>query len=119
MDEVIRRSRRCTCHIATGGDPFEMGSSRPLDFGHWAAHKLEQLTNHRSARRSGRDRHRARHHLFLSLRIPPEDDWRRVIGLLSGAGTAVYAPENSATGPAISRPSCAASRSSASTSAAG
>ena len=31
-------------HIA-GGDPFEMGSSRPLDFGHWSAHKLEQLTN--------------------------------------------------------------------------
>jgi len=31
-------------HIATGGDPFERGSARPLDFGHWAAHKLEQLT---------------------------------------------------------------------------
>jgi 3-dehydroquinate synthase len=31
-------------HIASG-DPFEMGSSRPLDFGHWSAHKLEQLTN--------------------------------------------------------------------------
>lgn len=33
-------------HIALGGDPFESGSSRPLDFGHWAAHKLEQLTNY-------------------------------------------------------------------------
>lgn len=31
-------------HIG-GGDPFEKGSSRPLDFGHWSAHKLEQLTN--------------------------------------------------------------------------
>lgn len=31
-------------HIA-GGDPFEMGSSRPLDFGHWSAHKIEQLSN--------------------------------------------------------------------------
>ena len=31
-------------HIA-GGDPFEKGASRPLDFGHWSAHKLEQLTN--------------------------------------------------------------------------
>ena len=28
-----------------GGDPFELGSSRPLDYGHWAAHKLEQLTD--------------------------------------------------------------------------
>jgi 3-dehydroquinate synthase len=33
-------------HIAGGGDPFETGSSRPLDFGHWAAHKLEALTSH-------------------------------------------------------------------------
>jgi 3-dehydroquinate synthase len=32
--------------IARGGDPFEMGSARPLDFGHWAAHRLEQLTHH-------------------------------------------------------------------------
>ncbi len=31
-------------HIASG-DPFEKGSSRPLDFGHWSAHKLEQLTD--------------------------------------------------------------------------
>jgi 3-dehydroquinate synthase len=31
--------------ITAGGDPFEQGSARPLDFGHWAAHKLEQLSN--------------------------------------------------------------------------
>lgn len=34
-------------HIAEGGDPFELGSARPLDFGHWAAHKLESLSDHR------------------------------------------------------------------------
>jgi 3-dehydroquinate synthase len=34
-------------HIAESGDPFETGSSRPLDFGHWAAHKLEQLSDFR------------------------------------------------------------------------
>ena len=33
-------------HIAMGGDAFETGSSRPLDFGHWAAHKLEALTSY-------------------------------------------------------------------------
>ena len=33
-------------HIAQGGDPFESGSSRPLDFGHWAAHKLEHMTQY-------------------------------------------------------------------------
>lgn len=33
-------------HITTSGDPFEQGSSRPLDFGHWAAHRLEILSQH-------------------------------------------------------------------------
>ena len=33
-------------HIASAGDPFEQGSARPLDFGHWAAHKLESLSEH-------------------------------------------------------------------------
>jgi 3-dehydroquinate synthase len=32
-------------HIATSGDPFEWGSARPLDFGHWAAHRLELMSN--------------------------------------------------------------------------
>lgn len=34
-------------HIRTAGDPFEMGSARPMDFGHWAAHKLESMTEFR------------------------------------------------------------------------
>src|SRR6266446_4522174 len=34
-------------HIATSGDPFEFGSARPLDFGHWSAHKLEQLSEYK------------------------------------------------------------------------
>jgi 3-dehydroquinate synthase len=33
-------------HITAGGDPFEMLEARPLDFGHWSAHKLEALTNY-------------------------------------------------------------------------
>jgi 3-dehydroquinate synthase len=36
-------------HIAEGGDAFETGSSRPLDFGHWAAHKLEAMTSYQLA----------------------------------------------------------------------
>ena len=34
-------------HIADGGDPFELDQGRPLDFGHWAAHKLEQMSDYR------------------------------------------------------------------------
>lgn len=47
-DAMERTIRRCAelhvRHIAESGDPFEFGSARPLDFGHWAAHKLEQLS---------------------------------------------------------------------------
>jgi 3-dehydroquinate synthase len=42
---VIRRSAELHLqHITRGGDPFEMLEARPLDFGHWSAHKLEVLT---------------------------------------------------------------------------
>ena len=47
-DAIERIIRRCAElhveHIATSGDPFELGSARPLDFGHWSAHKLEQMS---------------------------------------------------------------------------
>ncbi len=34
-------------HITQGGDPFEMREARPLDFGHWSAHRLEPLSDYR------------------------------------------------------------------------
>ena len=49
-DEAVMQKQIVRCaelhlqHISSG-DPFEMGSARPLDFGHWTAHKLEYLTN--------------------------------------------------------------------------
>jgi 3-dehydroquinate synthase len=45
LDTLIKGSAELHMRqISRGGDPFEMGSARPLDFGHWSAHKLEQLT---------------------------------------------------------------------------
>jgi 3-dehydroquinate synthase len=42
--------RRCAVlhleQITRAGDPFENGSARPLDYGHWSAHRLESLTGH-------------------------------------------------------------------------
>lgn len=50
LEKVVQRSAELHVeHISTGGDPFELGSARPLDFGHWAAHKLEQVSNFRVA----------------------------------------------------------------------
>jgi 3-dehydroquinate synthase len=95
MEQVIRRCAALhLTHIATGGDPFELGSSRPLDFGHWSAHKLEQLTNHRLGHGEavaigiGLDTTYSYLAGFL-----PEDDWRRILTLLPAMGLSVYAPE--------------------------
>jgi 3-dehydroquinate synthase len=95
MESVIRRSAELHLqHIATAGDPFEMGSSRPLDFGHWAAHKLERLTSHQvrhgEAVAIGVALDSTYSHLSGFL---PEGDWRRIIALLQALGLPVYAPE--------------------------
>ena len=48
LPAVVRRSAELhLAHICGNGDPFELGSARPLDFGHWAAHKIEAMTSHR------------------------------------------------------------------------
>lgn len=44
MSYLIKRCAELHLQHIAGGDPFETGSSRPLDFGHWSAHKLEQLS---------------------------------------------------------------------------
>jgi 3-dehydroquinate synthase len=44
---IIRRSACLHLeHITRGGDPFEMLEARPLDFGHWSAHKMETLSGY-------------------------------------------------------------------------
>lgn len=45
--EALRRSVLLHLdHITRGGDPFETREARPLDFGHWSAHKLEAMTQY-------------------------------------------------------------------------
>lgn len=50
LESMVELIRRCALlhldHICSGGDPFEQGSSRPLDFGHWSAHRLEIISGH-------------------------------------------------------------------------
>ena len=45
MEYLVKRCAELHLQHIAGKDPFEMGSSRPLDFGHWSAHKLEALTD--------------------------------------------------------------------------
>jgi 3-dehydroquinate synthase len=45
MQSLVKRCAEIHLeHIRTGGDPFEYGRARPLDFGHWSAHKLELMS---------------------------------------------------------------------------
>jgi 3-dehydroquinate synthase len=45
MNTVLRRSAELHLeHIIRSGDPFERSNARPLDLGHWSAHKLESLS---------------------------------------------------------------------------
>lgn len=73
-------------HIA-GSDPFETGSSRPLDFGHWSAHKLEQLSHfevlHGEAVAMGMALDTVYSNLCGRL---SDDETERVIGLLKEFG---------------------------------
>jgi 3-dehydroquinate synthase len=50
LEAALPIIRRSAClhldHITRGGDPFELLEARPLDFGHWSAHKMEPLTGY-------------------------------------------------------------------------
>jgi 3-dehydroquinate synthase len=88
MRHLIRRCARLhLLQIATSGDPFERGSARPLDFGHWAAHRLEQMSN--SAISHG-------HAVAIGIAIDSlyagragmlsDDDTRRILGCVRQLG---------------------------------
>lgn len=48
MEQLVYRcADEHLAHIRTNGDPFEYGRARPLDFGHWSAHKLELMSGFR------------------------------------------------------------------------
>ncbi|MDJ0595145.1 MAG: 3-dehydroquinate synthase [Pleurocapsa sp. MO_226.B13] len=95
MEQLIYRCCQLHLdHIANYGDPFEMGSSRPLDFGHWAAHKLEHLTNYRL-------RHGEAVAIGMALDctysyltgLLSETDWQQIIHTLKQLGFKLYVPE--------------------------
>ena len=92
LEYVIQRSaEEHVDHISTSGDPFELGSARPLDFGHWVAHKLEQI----SAFRIGHGEAVAigmAVDLIYSKRVGiiSDDDCNRILSLIKSVGFEVF-----------------------------
>lgn len=74
-------------HITGAGDPFELGSARPLDFGHWSAHKLEKLSDHGLRHGEAVAIGIALDTTYAHLAgILGEADWRRSVDILEALG---------------------------------
>jgi 3-dehydroquinate synthase len=94
MERLIYRCAQLHLQHISGGDPFETGSSRPLDFGHWAAHKLEQLTNYHL-------RHGEAVAIGIALDVTyshlagllSAESWKRIVRVFLDLGLPVYASE--------------------------
>jgi 3-dehydroquinate synthase len=95
IGRAIRRSAELHAkHIAGSGDPFELGSARPLDLGHWAAHKLESLTAHRLTHGEAVAIGLALDVLCArELGLFDRQEAERVLRLLTSLGFRVYTPE--------------------------
>ena len=94
MQYLIKRCAQLHLQHIAGNDPFEMGSSRPLDFGHWSAHKLEQLTHfsvfHGEAVAMGIVLDSV--YSFLSGKIT-EEDITRIVNLMTTIGFDITHPQ--------------------------
>jgi 3-dehydroquinate synthase len=92
VESCIERSAMLHArHIAEGGDAFESGSSRPLDFGHWAAHKLESMTGGELSHAPAVAIGLALDVLYsaeVGLIVPPLAE--RILAVVSGLGLATF-----------------------------
>ncbi len=91
---IVRSAELHWQHIVQGGDPFEDEIARPLDFGHWSAHRLERLTQgelkHGEAVAIGLGIDVA---LAVELRRATPDFQRRVLCVLHKFGFALDHPQ--------------------------
>ena len=94
VEEMVRRCAVLhLAHIREGADPFEAGDARPLDFGHWSAHRLEGLSGY--ALRHGQA-------VGIGIALDAHYAWRkelisraeldRIVAALRRAGLATWHP---------------------------
>jgi 3-dehydroquinate synthase len=95
MEHMIRRCAELHLdHIRDSGDAFERGTARPLDFGHWAAHKLESMSNYRISHGEAVATGVAIDSIYAQLSgWLSGEDAARVIDVLQNAGFELRHPE--------------------------
>ena len=108
MRRVVYRSAQLHVqHIGTSGDPFEFGSSRPLDMGHWAAHKLESLSGYHLLHGEAVAIGLALDATYANqIGLLDDRSHQRIIRLLEAVGLATYAPELSEHLDELDHPAC-------------
>ncbi len=90
---ICESARQHLRHIATAGDPFEKGSARPLDFGHWAAHKLEQLSDFRVSHGEAVAVGMAMDLIYARRTgLLPEPVAEHILGVVQGLGFELFSP---------------------------
>ncbi len=92
IETVIRRTAILHLdHIRDGGDPFEFGSTRPLDFGHWSAHRLEVMSDYAMGHGCAVAIGVALDSFYAcEIGLITHEDFDTIIGALRGVGLAVY-----------------------------
>ncbi|MGD9127219.1 MAG: 3-dehydroquinate synthase [Planctomycetia bacterium] len=92
MEQLVRRAAVIHLdHIRTGGDAFEFGSARPLDFGHWAAHKIEMLSAHQVGHGQAVAVGIALDCYYAGRKgLITDDDFRTVVTALQQSGLPIY-----------------------------
>lgn len=94
MQHLIRRCAELHLAHISSGDAFEMGSSRPLDFGHWAAHKLEHLTGYSLRHGEAVAIGIALDCMYSRLQgLLPHSQLQQILKVISSYGFRLYIPE--------------------------
>ncbi|WP_046220186.1 3-dehydroquinate synthase [Photobacterium halotolerans] len=79
--------------ITLAGDPFETGNARPLDYGHWAAHKLEAMSHYECRHGEAVAIGMALDAYYAAeIGLMSQGDLQRLIQLLTALGFALWHP---------------------------
>jgi len=92
METCVRRTAILHLeHIRLNGDPFEYGSARPLDFGHWVGHRLETLSEYTLGHGQGVSVGIAMDSFYAMRQgLLSEQEFERILAALTSCGLPIW-----------------------------